>query len=102
MNTQEAINIVCGLPAEKQARNSMQAGLQITQLEEWDNTTFLSDAELIAGLNSRGYGPMDWTKTVTQYRSNYPDAVAYSVIDGTGRLCYGIRYGFRGEQYISF
>lgn len=71
------------------------------QLEEWPDTVFLSDDELIAGLNSRGLS-IDFTKTVRQYRSGHPDGVAYSVVDGSGRTCYGFRYGFRGEQYISF
>ncbi len=103
MNTQQAINIVCALPAEKQARSGMQVSLMIAQLEEWDNTTFLTDEELVVGLTERwGTHRQSWEHTVQEYRANYPDGVAYSVVDGTRRVCYGFRYGFSGEQYISF
>lgn len=102
MNLQEAINIVCALPAEKQARNSTQVGLQIVQLEEWENTTFLSDEEVLTGLKDHGRGREGLRLMLSKYRQHYPDAVSYSVIDGSGEVCYGMRFGFGGEDYISF
>jgi len=93
-------------PEAKQPMNATVAGLMIRQLEEWDNSLFLSDDELIEGLKKdRPYmvrAGIMWETVIHEYRAAYPDAVPYSVIDGSGNRCFGMRYGFRGEQYISF
>lgn len=96
-------------PAPKQPINAVVAGLMIRQLEEWENSVFLSDAELIAGIEVKcaGYidpngNGIDWHHRVHLFRTENPDAVPYSVVDGTGTTCYGMRYGFEGHQYLSF
>jgi hypothetical protein len=68
-----------------------------------------SDDELIAcltrdraGYRTLGNRPVNWADTVQRCRKAYPDAVPYTVVDGTGRTCYGMRYGFQGHEYMSF
>lgn len=102
MDARQAIAIVYHLPAAKQPVNSTSAMLMIVQLEEWENTTFLSDEEILAGLATHGRGREGLRLMLMKYREHYPDAVGYSVVDGTGSVCFGLRFGFRGEEYISF
>lgn len=100
MDIKSIFAAIAALPADHQPTGAVQTGLMAAQLEGWENTVFLTDQELIDGLSQRSQPHA--ARTVRQYRAHYPEAVAYSVVDGTGMTCYGMRYGFRGEQYISF
>jgi hypothetical protein len=92
-------------------RSPEQAALYNVQLQEWPDSEFLTDDQLVAGLKADPVRsryrniddtPINWAERVRRYREDNPDAVAYSVVDGTGRTCYGMRYGSEGHEYISF
>lgn len=82
--------------------------LTFVQKQEWPDSKILSDERLIAALErDRGNymvlatgKPVDWAAHVKAYRRAYPDAISYSVVEGSGKQCYGMRFGFRPEQYI--
>ena len=80
------------------------------QMREWPFSLFINDRTLVAYLqehrasylDARTGTPVDWEERVRNYRKFYPDAVAYKVTDGTGRLCFGLRYGVEPSEYLAF
>lgn len=87
--------------------NAAQYALWVRQLEEWEDSVFLTPDEFVDALSAKNarYTNLDGTKidtpaAIARYRKHYPDAVPY--LCGKNQQYLGLRYGHEGHEYLSF
>lgn len=75
--------------------------LVAVQMREWPNSQLIKDDAELADTISRLRGG-NRQHQVREYRQAYPNGVAYTVVDGMGHPCVGLRFGLESQDYISF